>query len=71
MNRGFESRSTRLIFGIGWAVHLRYGTFPLCPSLFNFDFIQSNRFISYAPMSPMHILFDFTAETTSPTDLDS
>ena len=51
MNRGFESRTTRLIFGIGWAVHLRYGTFPLRPSLFNFDFIWSNRFLSYTPMA--------------------
>ena len=71
MNRGFESRSTRLIFGNGRAVHLRYGTFPLRPSLFNFNFFRSDRFLSYAPMSPMHIVFDFTAETTSPTYLSS
>ena len=56
---------------IRWAVYLRYGTFPLRPSLFNFDFIQSSRFLSYAPMSPMHIVFDFTAETTPPTYLGS
>ena len=71
MNRGFESRSTRLIFGNGRAVHLRYGTFPLRPSLFIFNFIQSDRFLSYVPMPPTHFVFDFTAERTSPTDLGS
>ena len=29
---------------------------------------QSNTFLPYAPISPTHIVFDFTAETMSPTD---
>ena len=48
--------------------------FPVGIALFPrgkfFDFIQSNRFLSYAPMSSTHIVYDFTAETTSPTDWD-
>ena len=40
---------------------------PLHLSSFNIHFIQSNTFLPYALISPTHIVFDFTAET-SPTD---
>ena len=38
--------------------------FPLHLHLFNNHFIQSNMFLLYVPISPTHIIFNFTAETS-------